>query len=320
MNLEQTFTLFFAWVNCLYAFQATAAPSSGTVRHEKGVLYAGKGHPEQVLDVFTPEQKSGSAGDGQAAGRDADAPVKGRALIVMMSGGFMSNPEMATGMAPFLEGLARDSGCTVFAVAHGSQPRFVIAEIVPQIARAVRFIRYHSKRFGIDPSRIGALGFSSGGHLALMTGLKEDNHLTTSTDPIDHASSRVQAVVAFFPPTDFLNYGSPGTVGMGEGMLAQFRSAFFHEGRPCGDARAMGRAISPRDQVTPSAAPTLLIHGDADTLVPIQQSRIFLQAMKDAGRPCELRVRHGQGHGWADMAEDLKEARAWFDRYLTPTP
>jgi len=286
-------------MNCLFAAGAQTPSTPSDVHHETAVPYAGKEHPDQVMDVFTPTRN-----------------VKGRAMIVMVSGGFVSHPRMLSGLAPFLEGLARSSGYTFFAVTHRGQPQCVIGEIVPQAARAVRFIRYHAGRFKIDPARIGALGFSSGGHLALMVGVRDGGGPTASTDPVDQASSRVQAVAAFFPPTDFLNYGGEGKLNLGDGELAQFRPAFFHEAKPQGNRRKLARAISPRTYVSASSAPTLLIHGDADSLVPIQQSRVFQKAMKEAGAPCRLRVKPGQGHGWPAMDEDLKEAFAWFDHYL----
>ena len=100
-------------------------------------------------------------------------------------------------------------GYTVFAVVHGSQPRFTIPEILKDMNRAVRFIRYHAKDYHIDPDRIGMTGASAGGHLSLMQGTAGDTGDKLAKDPIDQTSSRVQAVGCFFPPPIFSTMASP---------------------------------------------------------------------------------------------------------------
>ena len=92
-----------------------------------------------------------------------------------------------------------DRGYTIFAVVHGSQPRYTVPEIIPDINRAVRFIRYHAKDYGIDPQRIGICGASAGGHLSLMIGTAGSKGKQDTSDPVDRESSRVQAVACFFP-------------------------------------------------------------------------------------------------------------------------
>jgi acetyl esterase/lipase len=255
------------------------------------------------MDAFTPTRNA-----------------RGQGILFLVSGGFMSNPQTLTFLTPLLQTLAERSGYTYFAVLHGSQPDFVVSEIVPQIARAVRFVRYNAHRFGVDPNRLGIMGFSSGGHLSLMRGVEGDDGIAASSDPVERTSSRVQAVVAFFPPTDFLNYGSPGRLDVGSGTMNAFRQAFVHNGQMPHNEHALGRSISPIYQVTPAAAPTMLIHGDQDNLVPLQQSEIFLAAMRKAGVPCDLRIKKGAGHGWTDLEPDLRAAMGWFNRYLAAAP
>ena len=96
--------------------------------------------------------------------------------------------------------------------------------------RAVRFIRYHARDYGIDPDRIGIYGASAGGHLSLMQGTAGDVGDPKAKDAVDRVSSRVQAVACFFPPTDFLNYGKTGEDAIGRGVLQGFKAPFeFHE-------------------------------------------------------------------------------------------
>ena len=117
-------------------------------------------------------------------------------------------------------------GYTVFAVVHGCQPKFTIPEILEDMNRAVRFIRFHAADYGIDPQRIGITGGSAGGHLSLMQGTAGADGDPKAKDAIDRGSSRVQAVACFFPPTDFLNYGTPGENAVGRGILKDFSPAF----------------------------------------------------------------------------------------------
>jgi hypothetical protein len=197
--------------------------------------------------------------------------------------------------------------------------------------RAVRFIRSRASQYQIDPDRIGISGASAGGHLSLMQGTAGTLGNRDATDPVDRESSRVQAVACFFPPTDFLNYGKPEENAMGRGVLKNFRAPFdFHEFDktinafvPITDEKRLieiGRNISPVNHVTSDDPPTLIIHGDADSLVPIQQAEIVIEKLKTNKVPCELVVRKGQGHGWPELGNDIAILADWFDKYLVKNP
>ena len=79
---------------------------------------------------------------------------------------------------------------------------------------------------------------------------------------------------------------------------------------------AIGRKISPINHVSKDDPPTLIIHGDADKLVPIQQAEIMIGKLKEAGVPAELVVRPGAAHGWANLHDDLDIFADWFDKHL----
>src|SRR5262249_47654805 len=161
---------------------------------------------------------------------------------------------------------------TVFAVVHGSQPKFTIPEVVQDMRRSVRFIRTHAREYGIDPDRIGVYGGSAGGAHAPHPGHNRGRRAGGPAPPVAHAPRGVQAVACFFPPTDFLNYGREGENAMGRGVLSGFKAPFdFNEldrSRnvfvPVVDEAErlrIGRAISPTDHVSPDDAPTLIMHG-----------------------------------------------------------
>jgi dipeptidyl aminopeptidase/acylaminoacyl peptidase len=134
-------------------------------------------------------------------------------------------------------------------------------------------------------------------------------------------------VACFFPPTDFLNYGKPGNVALGGGTLKRFRPPFdFWERDKESNKliviadeerrKQIGKKISPITYVSKASPPTLIVHGDADTLVPIQQAEIIIAKYKECGVPCELVVKKGAGHGGAAFSSEFKTLADWFDKYL----
>ncbi len=274
---------------------------SGTVRSEtdfkrtEDVIYGRKFGTALTLDVFQPARPNGVG------------------VIFVVSGGwFSSHDSINVGwLRPFL---AR--GDTCFAVVHGSQPKFQIPEAMQDLQRSIRFIRYHAADYGVDPHKFGITGGSAGGHLSLIIGTQGGPGNPDAKDPVDRESSAVQAVACLFPPTDFLNYGKEGEDGVGFGILKGFKAAFGPRSDTAEGRRELGREISPIYFITAHLPPTLIIHGDADPLVPIQQSELFVQKAKEAGATAKLVVRAGQGHGWKDLTPDLELCADWFDEYL----
>jgi acetyl esterase/lipase len=291
--------------------RVTAAETAAYTRQED-VVYGRKDGMALTLDVFTPKKTP-----------------NGAAVIWVVSGGWFSSHDGVNAGA-VSELLSR--GYTVFAVVHGSQPRYTIPDAVADMNRSVRYIRSRAEEYKIDPDRIGITGGSAGGHLSLMIGTAGAPGKLVASDPVERVSSRVQAVACFFPPTDFLNYGKPGNVALGGGVLKDFAAPFqFREFDPktkcyvqiTDEARRLeiGRQISPAYHASKDSPPTLIIHGDADKLVPIQQAELVMAKLKEAGVPAELVVKKGAGHGWVTIGADQKTIADWFDKYLTlPKP
>jgi acetyl esterase/lipase len=286
---------------------AVRGQDASSATRKEDVIYGRKFGTALTMDVFTPK-------------KDA----KGIGVVLIVSGGWFSAHEIIGGF--FVEPLVK-RGYTVFAVVHGSQPKFTIPEVVSDMNRAVRFIRAHASEYGIDPDAIGVTGGSAGGHLSLMQGCAGAAGDPKAKDPVDRQSSRVQAVACFYPPTDFFNYGKPGENALGRGILINFRAPFdFHEFDktknmfvPITDEEKIfeiGRQISPINHVSADDPPTLIMHGDADKLVPIQQAEIIVKKLKDAGVEAKLVVKPGGDHGWADLNQDVALFADWFDQHL----
>jgi acetyl esterase/lipase len=137
-----------------------------------------------------------------------------------------------------------------------------------------------------------------------------------SKDAVERESSAVQAVACFFPPTDFLNWGSPGEDAVGFGRTEKFKPAFGERSDTPEGRKELGKEISPLYYVTSNTVPTLIIHGDADRLVPIYQAEVFVNRCKDVGVTAKLIRREGADHGWKDMVNDMELFADWFDEYL----
>jgi acetyl esterase/lipase len=273
-------------------------------RHEE-VIYGHKLGVALTLDFLQPEKPNGAG------------------VIFVMSGGWVSRRDPLAPAVARAALFARllERGYTLFLVYHGSQPKFVVLEILEDVRRAVRFLRHNAKRFGIDPDRIGVSGASAGGHLSLMLGTTGAKGDSKAKDPVDRESSAVQAVACFCPPTDFLNYGKPGEDAVGIGILKAFRPAFgLQKGTP-EERQELGKKISPIYFVSPATAPTLIFHGDADTLVPFQQAESFVKKCEEAKVPSRLVRKEKAGHSWPGMFDkDFVTCADWFDEHLKAKP
>lgn len=273
-----------------------ARAADAEVRRTEDVIYGRKFGTALTFDVFQPTKSNGCA------------------VLWMVSGGFFSSHEAidVKFYRPFL-----NRGYTVFAIVHGSQPRYIIPECAQDVHRAVRFIRHHAAKYGVDPNKFGISGGSAGGHLSLTLGTQGGAGAADAKDPVDRESSAVQAVACLFPATDVLNYGSNGVDAVGVGLLAGFKPAFGPRADTAESRQVYGREISPINFVTSDLPPTLIIHGDADKLVPYQQSEIFVQRAKAAGaKVVKLINKPGKDHGWPDMVKDVETLADWFDEHL----
>ena len=282
---------------CLwFTAPAWCAEPGAEYRRVEDVIYGRKFGTALTLDVFKPARPNGCG------------------VIFMVSGGFFSSHEAINGKSyqPFLE-----RGYTVFAVVHGSQPKFAIPEITEDIHRAVRFIRHNAAQYGVNQGKFGITGGSAGGHLSLTMGTQGRPGKPDAKDPVERESSAVQAVACFFPPTDFLNWSKPGDNQVGIGAVGtQFKPAFGPRSDTPESREILGREISPINFVTSNTVPTLIIHGDADKLVPIYQAQLFEKKCQEAGATFKLIVREGKDHGWKEMSEDMKIFADWFDEHL----
>lgn len=272
--------------------------------HERtdGIVYGERHERDLTLDIVRP------------------AKTNGIGIALLVSGGWKSGRagEIPIWMlAPLLH-----RGFTVFTVNHISQPDATVMEIVEDVNRSVRFIRHRAAEYGIDPDRIGVTGASAGGHLSLMLATRGGAGPADAPDPIDRESSAVQAVAIFFPVTDLLNLGS-STENPGDGGPPKsFVKAFGFAERFGADSTNMvvwkvtGHGLSPIYHIPSNLPPVLIHHGDADTLVPLDQSSRFHERATGLGNEVKLIVHPGKSHGWLTMLWDIRQFAKWFDAHL----
>ncbi len=237
----------------------------------------------------------------------------GLGVALMVSGGWKSG---TNAFHPWMVAPLLRRGYTVFAVCHVSQPEATVMESFADVSRGVRFIRANAKEFGIDPKRLGVTGGSAGGHLSLMLATRGGPGPVDALDPVERESSAVQTVAIFYPVTDLLNLG-PSTENLHDGGPPKsFVSAFGMNRTNHAPWVEVGHEMSPLFYVSSNLPPTLIYHGDADTLVPLEQSQRYQAKARELGDTVELVVHHGGKHGWLSMLWDLLAFADWFDRYL----
>lgn len=271
------------------------ADEPADVVRTQDVIYGHKDGLALTLDVFAPAKKNGAG------------------ILWMASGGWVSNREK---ILPKLYQPLLDRGYVVFAVMHGSQPRYVVEEIQADVHRAVRFVRHHAADWGIDPRQIGVGGASAGGHLSLVIGTQGGPGAAEAPDPVDRESSAVGAVACFFPPSDLLNWSSPGEDWVAAEPGRDSDPAFAPGPLTPELRQAIGRKLSPIYHVSAAMPPTLVVHGDADRLVPLYQSQRMQQRCQEVGARFRLIVKPGGGHGWQDAPTEVALFASWFDEHL----
>jgi acetyl esterase/lipase len=197
-------------------------------------------------------------------------------------------------------------GFTVFMVRHGSSPKFEMPEIVADLRRAVRFIRYHADSYGFDAERLGLWGGSAGGHLSLLLATTAHIGIQDAAEEFEEGPGRVAAVVVYCPPSDLLRLVESSAVDLLEACPAlALEGDQFTE-------------FSPIHHVSSNAPPTLILHGSQDEIVPIVEGESMHQVLQKSGVISKFLAIAGAGHGLLDDDADraLEETVAWFEEHL----
>ncbi|NLS97636.1 MAG: alpha/beta hydrolase [Planctomycetaceae bacterium] len=174
---------------------------------------------------------------------------------------------------------------------------------------AIRWVRANAKTYHVNPDRIGVTGGSAGGHLSLLVGLTDPASNLEGESGNPDQSSRVQAVVNVFGPTDMAPCYEKSSVAW------IFR--LFMGGTPS-EAAERYKAASPLTYVSKDDPPVLTLHGDKDALVPVEQAKTLDEKMKAVGADHTLMVFEGKGHGFGGESGKKAADATWdfFDQHL----
>ena len=263
--------------------------------------YVKDGAERQRLDLYLP-------GEPTAAG----AAPKPRPLVIWVhGGGWESGSKHDCPAKPLVT-----RGYAVASIGYRLSSQALFPAQIEDCKAAVRWLRAHAGEYGIDPKRIGAWGASAGGHLVALLGTTAGTRQFDAGGDLDQ-SSAVECVLDWFGPADFLRWGDPPlTVVMDSPNTALARLL----GGPVHTHVELARSASPVNFVDKNSAPFLIMHGDHDNTVPLQQSEELSAALQNAGVEGTLKVVAGAGHGGPAFTQpaNLQLMTEFFDRHLHP--
>ena len=201
-------------------------------------------------------------------------------------------------------------GVTAFVLRYRIAPHYRHPAPLQDAQRAIRYVRHHAKKWGVDPTHIGIMGFSAGGHLVTTAATHFDQGKADSADPVDRVSCRPDFLIAVYPvvslTTKYTHRGSK-------------RNLLGKSPDP-----KLVRSLSNELQVTKETPPTFLFHTGTDKAVPAENSVLFYLACRKAGVPVEMHIyergRHGVGlakkdpvlKSWPDRLKDWMKLRGYL--------
>lgn len=266
------------------------------VKVERNIVYSNAGGEKLMLDLAAPEE---------------GGPYP--AVVLLHGGAWMAGNRTDLSKAPkkgvpsIIEEVAA-RGYVVASPTYRLAPKHKFPAQIEDARTAVRFLRSNAKKYNLDPDKIAAGGFSAGGHLALLIGTADKKSFENPEYP--EQSSRVQAVISFFGPTDLRLYAAS------EGLVDAYMVPWL--GKECKTNDAIFKKASPIEYVTKDDPPVLMIHGTADIVVPIVHSERMLKKLEETGVKAELITVKGEGHGWngAAAAKSTLDAVRFLDEHL----
>ncbi|MBW3540154.1 MAG: alpha/beta hydrolase, partial [Planctomycetes bacterium] len=273
------------------------ADSALPYRLQRDLTYATRGEERLLLDAWLP------TGSGPFP-----------AVLVVHGGAWRSGGKGQ--LAGYARSLARE-GIAAFAINYRLAPRHKFPAQIEDCRDAVRWIRKHAEDFQVDPVRLGALGYSAGGHLVTLlatTAAKDTGDEGKS--PIDDAAPVVkrqeldlslQCVCAGGAPCDFRELGSDSRT-----------LAFWLGGSPA-EVPELYQAASPAAFVTRKAPPMFFFHGEEDALVPLRSPQRMVEQLRSANVEAELHVVENAGHiATFFNTASVRKSVEFFARHLRP--
>jgi acetyl esterase/lipase len=259
------------------------------------VAYVTNGHERQKLDLFIPP--------------GATNPLP---LIIWVHGGaWLGGSKDQCPALPYLQ-----KGYAVASLNYRLSQHAIFPAQLEDCKAAVRWLRAHAKENNLDPNRFAAWGASAGGHLVALLGTAGDVK-KFDVGANREVSSRVQAVVDFFGPTDLTRMAQDALPGSRIDHDAPDAPEAKLIGGPVQENKEKCAAANPITYVAKENPPFLIMHGNKDDLVPYQQSELLRDALQKAGVPVTFKIIEGAGHGFGGADID-RQVAAFFDQQLKP--
>ncbi len=263
------------------------APAPTTPLDETlNITYVERGDKALKLDLYQPQ------------GMTKPLPV----VVCIHGGGWQSgNKESFAGFARYYA----QNGFVAVSVQYRLAPAACYPAQIEDVQCAIRWLRANAEKYQIDKDKLGVVGASAGGHLALLAGLLEDAADLPADTPFADQSSKAQAIVNYFGPADFSKQDWPPVV---EQMLVNLMG---------GDRSKMAKeyaAASPVDYIDGKDPPVITFHGTVDELVPYNQATDLHAALKAAGVENHLETIEHQGHSFSpgEMVRTLEMSRKFL--------
>ena len=262
-----------------------------TVERIPDLTYSAVGDAELKLDLAVP--------------KEGDGPFP---VVVCIHGGAWRGGKRQD-LTQTLDVLA-GRGYVAAAIGYRLVPAAKFPAQIEDCKAAVRWLRANAKKYKIDAERIGAVGFSAGAHLACLLGVTDKDDGLEGNGGNAEQSSRVQAVVSFFGPTDLNTKDWAEEIETG--ILVPFVGASY------ADKPELYRKLSPINYVTKDAPPFLFFHGTEDKLVGIRHSRSLAAKLKSVGVPAKVVEMEGEAHGWRGekLIDSFKQTVVFFNETL----
>lgn len=263
----------------------------------KDIPYVTGGHERQKLDLYLPESANG--------------PVP---LLIWVHGGGWQNGSKENGLPLRQDWTER--GYAVASINYRLSSHAIFPAQIEDCKAAIRWLRAHASEYGLNPDRFGVWGSSAGGHLVALLGTSEEVKEFEVGEHLDQ-SSRVQAVCDYYGPTDFEAFVTkPGYESHASPDSAEAKLL----GGTVQEKRELASKANPISHVSGDDPPFLIVHGDKDPVVPIQQSELLFEALKQAGRPVHFHTIKGAAHGQGFSGPEIQPmVNAFFDSHLLST-
>ena len=209
-----------------------------------------------------------------------------------------------------------EKGYTLFVINHRFAPQFHYQDIISDCQRAVRFVRFNAKKYGIDPANIGAFGYSSGGTLCAMLGVTDlDNK--ANLNEIDSVSSRVQSVIALAARFDLADFNKKEDTTIHNTVVSKVLLNYIGELPKIENGEYVltdkYAAASPISYVDKEDAPFLIYCSNDDPFMPLRQENNMYLKLQTNGVDSKLNIKNKEGH---TPIPDIEEMDKWLLKYL----